>query len=114
MAYNELLADRIRVALAAHSDLEEKKMFGGLAFMYKGKMACGIVKDELMVRVVASRYESSLEKPHCREMDFTGKALKGFLYIAPEGFETDKQLAEWVGLGIEFVDQAPEKKSKKK
>ncbi len=105
MAYNELLADRIRVVLAAREDVEEKKMFGGLAFMYKGKMACGIVKDELMVRVVAEKYEPSLEHPHCREMDFTGRSLKGFLYVSPEGFETDKALAEWVGLGTEYVDR---------
>lgn len=108
MAYNESLADRIRVALAVHEDVEEKKMFGGLAFMYKGKMACGIVKDELMVRVVAEKYEPSLERPHCREMDFTGRSLKGFLYVSPEGFETDRALEEWVGLGIEYVDMQRE------
>lgn len=106
MAYNEALADRIRVVLGARGGVEEKKMFGGIAFMYKGKMAMGIVKDDLMVRVVASKYESSLEKPHCREMDFTGRPMKGFLFVGPEGFDTDRQLEEWVGLGIEFAEGA--------
>ncbi len=106
MAYNELLADRIRNALRTREGVEEKKMFGGLAFMYKGKMACGIVKDDLMVRVVPSKYEVSLQKPHCREMDFTGKPMKGFLYVEPEGFDTDRQLDEWIGLGIEFAESA--------
>lgn len=106
MAYNEALADRIRLALGAREGIEEKKMFGGLAFMYKGKMACGIVKYDLMVRVVASKFESSLEKPHCREMDFTGRPMKGFLFVEPEGFDSDRQLEEWVGLGIEFAENA--------
>ena len=106
MAYNESLADRVRNALGARADLEEKKMFGGLAFMYKGKMAVGIVKDDLMVRVVASKYEAALEKPHCREMDFTGRPMKGFLFVGPEGFDSDRQLEEWVGLGIEFAEGA--------
>ena len=106
MAYNEALADRIRLVLGERADIEEKKMFGGIAFMYKGKMACGIVKDDLMVRVVVSKYESSLEKPHCREMDFTGRPMKGFLYVEPEGFGSEPQLAEWVGLGIEFAESA--------
>lgn len=74
--------------------------------MYKGKMAVGIVKDDLMVRVVASKYESSLGKPHCREMDFTGRPMKGFLFVGPEGFDTDRQLEEWIGLGIEFAEAA--------
>lgn len=106
MAYNEMLADRIRLVLGAREGLEEKKMFGGIAFLYKGKMACGIVKDELMVRVVDAKYETALEKPHCREMDFTGRPMKGFLFVGPEGFDTDRQLEEWVGLGIEFAENA--------
>ena len=114
MAYNELLADRIRVALAAHSDLEEKKMFGGLAFMYKGKMACGIVKDELMVRVVASRYESSLEKPHCREMDFTGRPMRGYVFVDAPAIATDAQLSYWLDVGKAFVTALPAKEKKAK
>ncbi len=114
MAYNEYLADRIRRALSARNDVEEKKMFGGLCFMVNGKMAAGIVHDELMVRVVPDKYAAALAQPHCREMDFTGKPLKGFLYVAPEGLDTDHDLETWVGLGVEFADQAPVKTRRKK
>lgn len=117
MPYDELLAKRIRNILTPYQKhLEEKKMMGGLCFMYKGSMSCGIVKEDLMVRVVDEKYESSLEKPHCREMDFTGKVLKNFLYIDKQGIQTEKQLRAWLELGIEFVEkQGPKtKKSKAK
>lgn len=75
-------------------------------------MSCGIVKEDLMVRVVREKYEPSLKKPHCRVMDFTGKVLKGFLYVDKEGIQTEKQLRSWLELGIEFVDKAKSKKRK--
>lgn len=113
MAYNEYLAERIRRALTARHDVEEKKMFGGICFLVKGKMAAGIVKDDLMVRVVGSKYQEALAKPHCREMDFTGKPLKGFLYVGVEGLDSDRALEEWLQLGVEFVENAPGKPKKK-
>ena len=115
MPYDELLAKRIRNILTPYQKhLEEKRMIGGLCFMYKGKMSCGIVKDDLMVRVVGEKYESSLQKPYCRVMDFTGKVLKGFLYVDKEGTQTEKQLRSWLELGIEFVDkQGPKTKQTK-
>jgi len=73
--------------------------------MYKGKMSCGIVKEDLMVRVVPEKYESSLKMPYCRVMDFTGKVLKGFLYVGKDGIQTEKQLRSWLELGVEFVDK---------
>jgi TfoX/Sxy family transcriptional regulator of competence genes len=115
MAYSELLAKRIRNILTPYQNhLEEKKMMGGLCFMYKGKMACGIVKDDLMIRVVHEKYEPSLKKPHCRVMDFTGKVLKGFLYVDHEGIQTETQLQSWLELGIEFVDKQGSKPQKTK
>jgi hypothetical protein len=115
MAYDELLAKRIRSILTPHQKhLEEKKMIGGLCFMYKGKMSCGIVKEDLMVRVVPEKYESSLKMLHCRVMDFTGKVLKGFLYVDKEGIRTEKQLRSWLDLGIEFVDKQVPKTKKTK
>lgn len=114
MAYNEYLAERIRRTLAHRNDVEEKKMFGGLCFLVRGKMAAGIVKDDLMVRVVESKYREALGKPHCREMDFTGKPLKGFLYVGPDGTDAERDLEEWVGMGIEFVEQAAVKPAKRK
>jgi len=106
MAYNEQLASRIRKYLEPLGDkIEEKKMFGGLSFLFKGKMSVGIVKDQLAVRVVSNKYQSSLEKPHVKEMTFTGKAMKDFVYVDPSGFESEAQLAEWIELGIEHADQ---------
>jgi TfoX N-terminal domain len=111
MAYNELLADRVRQTLSSKAvPFEEKKMFGGIAFMIRNRMACGIVKEDLMVRVVDSKYEAALEKPHCSVMDFTGRVMKGFLMIGPAGCDADKALGEWLDLGVEYANTAPDKK----
>ncbi len=111
MAYNEHLADRIREQLQHLKKVEEKKMMGGLCFMFKGKMCCGIVKDDLMVRVIESRYEEALSHPYGREMDFTGKPLKGFVFVAPDGFKKQKDLAYWIAMGVEFVETLPQKQN---
>lgn len=104
MSYNEELAHRIRQNLDGFSDnIDEKKMFGGIAFLYQGKMCCGVVKDDLMIRVISEKYEKALESPHTRPMDFTGKPMKEFLYIDPQGFETEVQITEWINLGIEHA-----------
>ncbi|HNL38895.1 MAG TPA: TfoX/Sxy family protein [Saprospiraceae bacterium] len=105
MAYDSFLADRMRQILGAKTAFEEKKMFGGLAFLVGGKMACGIVNNELMVRIVETKYEAALLEPNCRKMDFTGRPLKGFLYVAPEGFDADRDLSRWIDEGLEFVRQ---------
>jgi len=114
MAYSELLAKRMRNSLTAlDARYVEKKMFGGLAFMVKKKMCCGIVKDELMVRVVADRYEEALAKLGAREMDFTGRPMKGFVFVSEEGLSTEKSLRDWLKLGIEFVSAAKKPKKNK-
>ena len=79
MPYSEKLADRIRMALDGRDDVVEKKMFGGVAFMVSGSMACGIIGDDLMARVGADQFEVALGRPHARVMDFTGRPLKGFV-----------------------------------
>jgi len=108
MPFNEQLAVRIREILSRFGDaVEEKKMMGGLTFMLKGKMCCGIMKDSLMVRVVNTKYESTLRKPCCRVMDFTGKPLKAFLLVDEPGFKTNQELSDWISLGIEFVETTP-------
>jgi TfoX N-terminal domain len=117
MAYNEGLAQRIREKLQGQSKIEEKKMMGGLCFLLKGKMCCGIVNDDLMVRVIESRYEEALAHPNGREMDFTGRPLKGFVFVDPPGFKAEKNLTYWLDMGVEFVQHLlPEKfkKAKKK
>lgn len=110
MAYSEKLADRIRQQLSNRTDIVERKMFGGLAFMVKGHMCCGVVGDELMVRVGPEGYESALKEKHAREMNFTGKPLRGMVYVGAPGIATAKQLGKWVERGLQFVLTLPEKK----
>ena len=93
MAFNEAIADRIREALLPYSKhIEEKRMFGGVAFMYKNKMSCGVVKDELMIRILEEPYQKEIEGPFTREMDFTKRPMKGFMYVQQEGFKSIKEL----------------------
>ena len=103
MPYDEHLAQRVRALLAHHPALVEKKMFGGIAFMLNGNMFCGVVKDDLMVRVGAERFEEALSKPHSRPMDFTGRPLRGFVYVDPAGHGSDVALTEWVRRGLDFA-----------
>lgn len=109
MAYDEGTAERLREIYDGQHDVVEKKMFGGIAFMINGHMSCGVVKDQLMVRIGPDRYEDALKKPYAREMDFTGKPLRGFVYVAPDGFESDESLASWVRLSLDFVLSLPPK-----
>lgn len=109
MPHDEGVAQRVRELLADRRDVGEKRMFGGLAFMIRGHMCCGVIGDELMVRVGPEAYDAALERPHIREMDFTGRALRGFVYVATPGFENDSDLAALVGSALEFVNSLPEK-----
>lgn len=105
MAFNEILAKQLREAFYRKNiEVEEKRMFGGIAFMYKGKMCCGVATDELMVRVVVEKMEALLERPHVREMDFTGRPLKGFLYVGQEALKSVDSFNEWIAYGIEQVE----------
>jgi len=114
MAYNEKLAERITKLLKPQKRVKEKKMFGGMCYMLKDKMMCGIVKDDLMVRVLDDMFDELLKKPHSREMDFTGRPMRGFLYVSPDGIKTDKQLNYWLDVGIEYVLMSPPKKKRTK
>ena len=87
----------------------EKKMFGGLCFLLNGNMACGINGDQLMVRVGPDGYQDALSQPHAREMDFTGRALKGFVYVDPEGLMEESELDGWVGRGAAYAGALPAK-----
>jgi len=109
MAYDEGLVERLREVFGDRRDIVEKKMFGGLAFMLSGNMCCGVVGETLMARVGPARYRAALSRPHAREMDFTGKAMKGFVYVDPRGFESDADLQSWVALCETFVDSLPRK-----
>ena len=109
MAYDEGLAERLCEVFADRGDIVEKKMFGGIAFMHAGNMCCGITDDLLMARVGPDTYEQALARPHTREMDFTGKSLKGFVYVEPAGFAEDSELREWTELCKAFSGSLPPK-----
>jgi hypothetical protein len=109
MAYNESLAQRMRAHLADQSELYERKMFGGLVFMVRGNMCCGIMGDDLMVRVGPAQYAASLAQPHAREMDFTGRPMAGMVRVAADGVASDEVLEQWIRRGIAFVSSLPPK-----
>ena len=89
--------------------MTEKKMFGGLSFLVNGNMCCGVIRENLVVRVGPERYDETLSKPNARPMDFTGRALKGFVYVSPAGCRTSASLKKWVEMGVELARSLPKK-----
>lgn len=113
MAYNLLLANRIREQLQDLEGIEEKEMMGGLSFMLHNKMCVGIIKDEMMCRIDPAIYEEALEKTGCREMDFTGKPMKGWVMIGGEGLKNMSDFKYWIGLAVDYNKHAKSAKKKK-
>ena len=109
MPYDELLASRIRDELVAHAGLSERKMFGGIAFMLNGNMCCGVVGDELMLRLGEEGASEALAERHTREMDFTGRAMKSMIYVEPQGCQTAEALSMWVGRAARYAASLPPK-----
>ena len=109
MAFDERLAERVRTVLAARPGVAERKMFGGIAFMVGGNMCCGVVKRDLMVRVGPDQYERLLAEPGARPMDFTGRPMKGMLYVEGAALTNARTLAKWVRRGAEYADSLPAK-----
>lgn len=114
MAFDDLLSDRVREVISVREGLSERKMFGGLCFMLGGNMACGVMGEEIMVRLDYEEAERALAEPHVRAMDFTGKPLRGMIYVSAEGIASDEQLASWVELGADHAASLPPKKPKAK
>ena len=108
MAYDEVLATRVGEALEPTAEVTERKMFGGLAFMLDGHMFVGVVGDELMLRLGHDAADRALERPHVREMDFTGRAMKGYVFVGAEGLH-GRALRPWVMRAAEFVSTLPPK-----
>jgi TfoX/Sxy family transcriptional regulator of competence genes len=108
MAIDEGLAERIRDVLGT-TPVSERKMFGGLAFLSRGHMFVGIAKEALMVRVGPEAYAGALGRPHAREMDFTGRPMKGYVFVDPPGFEQTEDLERWVHAALAFVATLPAK-----
>ena len=109
MAYDEGLAQLIREQLEREEGLTERKMFGGLAFMINGNMCSGVVDDALMLRLGPAGHDDASRQPHSRPMDFTGRPLKGMVYVDPPGIESDGDLEAWLGRALSFVHSLPMK-----
>ena len=114
MAYDEKLANRVRELLLNKRSVEEKKMMGGLTFMVNNKMCVGILNDDLMERINPEIYVTVLEKKGCREMDFTGRPMKGFVFIDPEGTKSKEDLEYWINLAVDYNKIAKNSKTKTK
>lgn len=108
MAFNAEIADRVLKVLEGREGLTERKMFGGIAFMLNGNMCYGVTNDDLMVRVGADGLEDALDQPHARPMDFTGRPMKGFVFV-DAGAVGDRVLRQWVQWGVTFAESLPAK-----
>ena len=114
MAYNETIVNRVRELLVSTGKVEEKKMFGGVCFMVKGKMCMGVTNDDLMCRIDPAEEEQALDRPGCRPMDFTGRPMKGYVFVSGEGIRTKKALEYWVNLALSFNRKAKAANKNKK
>jgi TfoX/Sxy family transcriptional regulator of competence genes len=113
MGYSEVLAERVSQALGKTPKVEAKKMMGGLTFMVNGKMCVGIVGDELMARIDPEQQAAALKKKGCRVMDFTGRPMKGYVFVDTAGTKSEKDLSGWIAMALEFNKRAKASKKKK-
>ena len=109
MAFDESLAERIRQSLGRKKGIKEKKMFGGIGFLLNGNMCVGVWKDSLIVRLKPEQWEEALKEPHVKEFNITGRSMKGWLLVGPNGVEDDDQLNEWLQRAVKFVGKLPAK-----
>jgi hypothetical protein len=109
VAFDEGLAERVRELVGNSPGISERKMFGGLCFLLQGNMSFGIVGNELMVRVGPNAYPEALTMPHVREMDFTGRSMRGMVFVSSEGIAEDEDLGKWLSRGIAFAGSRPPK-----
>ena len=109
MAFSEELAERIRRRLARRKGIEEKKMFGGIGFLLNGNLLVGVWKDSLIARLGPEQGEEALPEPHVKEFDITGRPMKGWVLVEPEGVTSDDQLKGWLQRAVKFVGKLPAK-----
>jgi TfoX/Sxy family transcriptional regulator of competence genes len=109
MAFDDTLAERIRQRLAPRKNIEEKKMFGGVGFLLNGNMLVGVWKESLIVRLAKEEGDEALNEPHVKVFDITGRPMKGWLLVEPEGVEDDDQLSAWIQRSVKFVGALPAK-----
>ena len=110
MPFDESLAERVRRLLKRRRGVTERRMFGGICFMVGGNMACGVERDRLVIRTGPERYERAMKRPHARPMTFTGRPLKGFIYVDAPGFRSPAALKAWITLGADFAASLPKKR----
>jgi TfoX/Sxy family transcriptional regulator of competence genes len=109
MVYDEVLAQRIRKTLKGRLGYEEKKMFGGIGFLFFGNMACGVIREDLIVRVGKENYTDALLKPNVELFDMTGRAMTGWVIVKEPGYRNEADLQEWVELGVKYALSLPQK-----
>jgi TfoX/Sxy family transcriptional regulator of competence genes len=109
VAFDEGLAERIREQVGDDPAISERKMFGGLCFLVSGNMSFGVLGSEIMVRVGPDAYDESLAQPHAREMDFTGRSMRGMVYVDEHGIAEDDDLRAWLDRGLAFASSLPPK-----
>jgi TfoX/Sxy family transcriptional regulator of competence genes len=109
MAFDESLAERIRQGLARRKNVDEKKMFGGIVFFLNGNMLVGVWKNSLIVRLGQDQQDEALREPHVREFDITGRPMRNWVLVEPEGIEEGDQLKGWIDRAIKFVKALPKK-----
>jgi TfoX N-terminal domain len=107
--FNDLTARKIRNALERTPGVSERQIIGGVAFLVQGNMCCGVFDEKLVVRVGPDAYDEALREPHARPMDFTGRALPGFVYVAREGYASEAALKQWIDRGVGFVSSLPQR-----
>jgi TfoX/Sxy family transcriptional regulator of competence genes len=110
VAYDEHLAQRVRAVLSADRDISERKMFGGLAFLSRGHMLCGVIEDALTLRLGEDGSDEALDEPHVRPMDFTGRPMRTMIFVDAPGMISDYALAAWIGRARAFVATLPAKR----
>lgn len=109
MAYDQELARRIRVAIGPLDGVEEKKMFGGVGFLLHGNMACGVIQNNLVVRLSPARTEDALSRPHVQPFTMGGRTMGGWITVVPPGCKKDKDLKSWIQEGLDFAGSLPPK-----
>ena len=114
MAYNEALAERIREALADRQDVEEKKMFGGVSFMVAGQMCCGVLKNDLIVRIEPTDFDELVAHPGVRPFDFSGRPMQGMVYVDVTALSEPDVLRSWVRRGTAYIAAHPAKPKRRK
>jgi TfoX/Sxy family transcriptional regulator of competence genes len=109
MAYNEELAEKIRSRLKRKPGVVEKKMFGGVGFLINGNMACGVNKQDLVLRLNEADFEAAMKQPNVRIFNMTGRPMKGWILVSSDGYKSDKALLDWIEKGITFAKSLPHK-----